>query len=70
MTGQVLADLLKANPKARQQEDQIKEALSELRKLRKEGLGSRGYSLVPPYGEKRQPQLGKTSSAGTRSRLK
>jgi len=54
MADKTLAGLLKANPKARKQEALIKQALEELRKLRSDGFGSEGYTLTPPFGEKRQ----------------
>jgi hypothetical protein len=54
---QTMENLLKANPKAKQQEQVIKDALDELDKLRREGVATRGYNLVPPFGEKRRGLL-------------
>lgn len=46
--------LLAANPKARKQEKVVREAMREIEKLRQGGFAGRGYSLTPPFGEKRQ----------------
>ncbi|MHB1104239.1 MAG: hypothetical protein ACYC0C_16000 [Devosia sp.] len=49
-----LDELLKANPKAQKQEQVVRDAVRDLERLRKEGFGGRGYTLTPPFGEKRQ----------------
>lgn len=49
-----LDELLEANPKARKQEQVVRDAVRDLERLRKQGFGGRGYTLAPPFGEKRQ----------------
>jgi hypothetical protein len=44
--------MLEANPRAKRDKRIIREALRQVRRLRAEGIGGRGYSLMPPFGEK------------------
>ena len=46
--------LLKENPVAKRQEGVLLEALRNVKILRKEGIKSKGYRLIAPFGDKRQ----------------
>jgi hypothetical protein len=53
MTKQKLVKrLLKANPKARKQEQVIRETMKDLAALRRQGFGGPGYRLIVPFGDK------------------
>jgi hypothetical protein len=49
--------LLDANPMAKKQEQLIRAALRDVRKLRDQGISGEGYTLLPPFGEKRAADL-------------
>lgn len=50
-----LSALIRDNPRAAKQELEIREAISELRKLRASGVSGGGYSLTEPFGGKNIP---------------
>jgi hypothetical protein len=53
MAREKMEDLIDNNPQAKRDRDVIRQAMSELQLLRESGVSRRGYSLVPPFGEKR-----------------
>ncbi len=44
--------VLAKNPRASRDRKVLREALEEIRRLRQDGVGGRGYTLTPPFGEK------------------
>lgn len=46
--------LLRKNRVARKQETVVRETLRDLKRLRKEGFGGKGYTLAFPFGEGRR----------------